>query len=90
VQIGPYLTNGAADHSPRDLTEPGTIKIPQIDNVGGHRDILAPAVRLAGCANLPAFFVSDGFGLLHFVVARIVPIGATDLPVVAANVLAHP
>jgi hypothetical protein len=40
MQIGPYLTNGAAYHSPRDLTEPGTIKIPQIDNVGGHRAIL--------------------------------------------------
>ncbi len=42
MQIGPYLANGAADHSPSDLTEPGTIEIPQIDNVGGHRDILAP------------------------------------------------
>jgi len=90
VQIGPYLTNGAADHSPRDLTEPGTIKIPQIDNVGRHRDILAPVVRLAGRANLPAFFVSDGFGLLHFIVAWIVSIGGTDLPGMVANVLAHP
>ena len=40
MQIGPNLANGAADHSPSDLTEPGTIEIPQIDDVGGHRDIL--------------------------------------------------
>ncbi len=42
MQIGPDLANGAADHSPSDLTEPGTIEIPQIDDIGGHRDILAP------------------------------------------------
>ena len=42
MQVGPYLANGAADHSPSDLPEPGTIEIPQIDNIGGHRDILAP------------------------------------------------
>ena len=53
MQIGPDLANGAADHPPSDLTEPGTIKIPQIDDVGGHRDILAPVARSAGCANLP-------------------------------------
>ena len=45
MQVGPYLPDGAADHSPRDLTEPGTIEIPQIDDVGGHRDILAPVAR---------------------------------------------
>jgi len=27
----------AADHASRDKTETGPIKVPQIDNVGGHR-----------------------------------------------------
>jgi hypothetical protein len=40
LQVGPDLANGAADHSPSDLTETGAIEIPQIDDVGGHRDIL--------------------------------------------------
>ena len=53
MQIRPYLANGAADHSPSDLTEPGTIEIPQIDDIGGHRDILAPVARSARCANWP-------------------------------------
>src|SRR5260370_34761690 len=52
MQIGPYPANGVADHSPSDLTEPGTIKIPQIYDVGAHRDILAPVARSAGSANL--------------------------------------
>ena len=43
MQIGPDLANGAADHPPSDLTEPGTIKIPQIDDIGGHPNILAPS-----------------------------------------------
>jgi len=56
MQIGPYPANSVADHSPSDLTEPRTIEIPQIDDVGGHRDILAPVARSARCANPPAFF----------------------------------
>ncbi len=41
AQIGPYAVDRAADHAPCDKTEAGSIKIPQIDDVRGHRPILA-------------------------------------------------
>jgi hypothetical protein len=37
AQVGPYAMDCTADHPSRDKTETGPIKVPQIDDVGGHR-----------------------------------------------------
>jgi hypothetical protein len=33
VQIGPYALDRATDHSPRDLTKPGPVKISQVNDI---------------------------------------------------------
>ena len=85
MQIGPYPANSVADHSPSDLTEPRTIEIPQIDDVGGHRNILAPVARSTGCANQPAFFLSERLGLFSACEK-----GAVILAVFPAKAGTHP